>query len=209
MKNKKTKPQETSKQPIDKSKEQLRAISDEDLIHYLAALERSTDVWIQTFFSLAGEDVYNRSRKVIVSGFPSGTKNISAVDMLENTPFENYNIDLVPFLCILGDIQVFEDELNNRGLLESFYSQMLFERYSIEKGKNELVPYPLYAIRAADLILGYLSGILSTEDSAMSVNKMARYLTIKAKEASKKTRDSEESDEVDKMLRDADGKFMA
>lgn len=206
-------------QPLRTAKSKIQALSDQDLFQYLIALERATDVWIQTFMGMAGKDVYERSRKAIASTVGSKQKHISATYMLENFSLEDYNIDLLPFMCTLGDIQMFEAELEARGLLESFYAQAKFERYNPETGKAERITYPIYEIRAADLILGYLSEAIGPEYSGKSVKMMGNYLEFVAnniKKTGHRWKEDAESDDVDEdcegcvdEFRGADGRFMA
>lgn len=131
-------------------------LSNEELMDMLFALEMSADMYIQTFFSMAEEDSYERIRNMILDA-AKGKKQISITDLIAIPPHK-YCVDLLPIASIVAHIQFYEEELDKRGVFKEYCEDMYFYVRD-NKGEEVESKYPTYVVRMFDLILGYVSGV--------------------------------------------------
>ena len=146
-------------------------LSNEQLMDMLFALEMSADMYIQTFFSMAEEDSYERIHKMIMDAI-KGKDKVSIQDLVAIPP-QKYCVDLLPIASIVAHIQFYEEELDKRGVYQEYCENMYFYVRN-SKGEETESNYPTYVVRMFDLILGYVSGVYDDLFSIRSLIGTAR-----------------------------------
>ena len=161
----------TSTQILDMATEKIRELSNAELLSFAGLLEESTDVWLQIFLASADDRILHKIYNAIIENVDKTRRRVDPVYLIENIPGEAYNVELYPFLGVLGDIQLIESELEKRGLLKNYREIHSFIRKNHETGESEEIRYPSYVIRAFDLILGYVAGTMTMEDAMDSLDR--------------------------------------
>lgn len=164
----------------------VKNMTNDELISGLHAIELSADSWLKTFFVFADESVLEKCRVTIVKTLEPGETELNPIKLLNNEKFkfEHLPIEIFPALGLIGDVQVFETEMDKRGLLHDYMLQLYFERYDYRKQEFKFVRYPSYAVRALDLIIGYSFRKITPLQSAEFFQSFGEYVekTINAED---------------------------